>query len=85
MRKDRVGKVVEVPASEVKNSWHEFVGRGSRGREEVIVTRYGTPLMKLSPAHEAPDGPGIFGFLAGTVRVRGDLTAPTGEVWEAGT
>jgi prevent-host-death family protein len=83
MRKNRAGKGVEVPASEVKNAWHEFVDRVGRGREEVVVTRYGRPVMKLSPADEAPEGPGIFGFLAGTVTVHGDLTAPTGEVWEA--
>jgi prevent-host-death family protein len=80
---DRAGKVVEVPASEVKNSWHEFVDRVSRGREEVIVTRYGRPVMKLSPADEVQEGPGIFGCLAGTVTVHGDLIAPTGEGWEA--
>lgn len=43
------GKVIEVPASEVKNAWHEFVDRVSGARQEIVVTRYGKPVMKLSP------------------------------------
>jgi prevent-host-death family protein len=78
-----VGPVTEVPASEVKNAWHEFIDRVSRGREEIVVTRYGKPVMKLSPVDEPEDRPGIFGFLAGTVTVHGDIVAPTGEAWEA--
>lgn len=77
------GKRTEVPASEVKNAWHEFVGRVSQAREEIIVTRYGKPVMKLTPVEESEDRPGIFGFLAGTVTSHGDVVASTGEVWEA--
>ena len=72
-----------MPASEVKNAWHEYVDRVSRGREEIIVTRYGKPIMKMTPMDE-PVQPGIAGFLSGTVTVHGDIIAPTGEVWEAG-
>lgn len=77
------GRVTEVPASEVKNAWHEFIDRVSQAREEIVVTRYGKPVMKLSPIDESKEQPGIFGFLAGTVTIHGDLVAPTGEVWEA--
>jgi prevent-host-death family protein len=76
-------RITEVPASEVKNAWHEFVDRVSRAREEIVVTRYGKPVMKLSPIDEPEDLPGIFGFLSGTVTVHGDIVAPTGEEWEA--
>jgi prevent-host-death family protein len=77
------GKVIEVPASEVKNAWHEFVDRVSQAREEIVVTRYGKPVMKLSPIDEPEDQSGIFGYMAGTVTVHGDIVAPSGEVWEA--
>ena len=73
----------EVPASEVKNAWHEFIDRVRRTREEIVVTRYGKPVMRLVPIEESTDAPGVFGFLAGTVTVHGDLIAPTGEAWEA--
>ena len=73
----------EVPASEVKNSWHEYIERVSQGREEIIVTRYGKPVMKLVPSDEVGSEPAIFGFPAGTVTEHGDLTEPTGEIWDA--
>ncbi|MBA2245993.1 MAG: type II toxin-antitoxin system Phd/YefM family antitoxin [Gemmatimonadetes bacterium] len=72
-----------VPASQVKNSWHAYLDRVSQGRGEVVVTRYGTPVAKLSPVDESEQDPGIFGFLQGTWRIHGDSVAPTGEVWEA--
>lgn len=76
-------KPIEVSASDLKNSWHEFLEQVSRGRQEVVITRYGRPIAKLSP-YEAPgDGGGIFGCLAGSVTVHGDIVAPIDEVWDA--
>jgi prevent-host-death family protein len=73
------GQVREVAASEVKNAWHEFVDRVSQAREEIVVTRYGKPVMRLSPIDEPEEKTGIFGYMAGTVTVHGDIVAPTGE------
>jgi prevent-host-death family protein len=78
----RTRKTISVPASEVKNAWHEYVERVSQGREEVVVTRYGRPIMKLTPI-DADEEAGILGFLADTVTAHGDIVAPTGEVWAA--
>lgn len=73
----------EVPASEVKNAWHEFVDRVARTRQEIVVTRYGKPVMKMSPVDPPRDASSIVGCLAGTVTFHGDVVKPTGEVWEA--
>lgn len=73
----------EVPASELKNAWHEYLDRVDQGREEVVVTRYGRPVARLVPFEDAGDRAAIFGFLRGTVTVRADIVAPTGEDWEA--
>lgn len=78
------GERLEVSASDLKNSWHEFLERVSQARQEVVVTRYGHPIATLSPYEGSGDDPGgIFGILGGSVTVHGDLTAPIGEVWEA--
>jgi prevent-host-death family protein len=74
---------LEVSASDLKNSWHEFLERVSQGRQEVVVTRYGRPIVKLSPYEGQGDAGGIFGSLAGSVTVHGDITAPVGETWDA--
>ena len=73
---------VEVPASEVKNAWHDYVDRVSRLRETIIVTRYGRPVMQLTPIEES-DTTSVIGFLAGTVTIHGDIVAPLDEEWEA--
>lgn len=76
-------KPLEVSASDLKNSWHEFLERVSRARQEVVVTRYGRPIARLSPYDGPGDGGGIFGSLAGSVTVHGDIIAPAGEAWDA--
>jgi len=73
---------LEVSASDLKNFWHQFLEQVSQGRQEVVITRYGHPIAKLSP-YEAPGGGGIFGCLAGSVTVHADIIAPIDEVWVA--
>lgn len=80
------GEVREAPASEVKQAWHEYLDRVSRGRQEVVVTRYGKPVMKLSPLdpEDPGDRPGrLVGYLAGTVTEHGDIVEPVDAEWEA--
>lgn len=77
------GKQLEVTASELKNSWHEFLEQVAQGRQEVVVTRYGRPIAKLSPYQGPGNDDGLFGSLAGSVTVHGDITAPIGEAWDA--
>ncbi|MCA1789815.1 MAG: type II toxin-antitoxin system prevent-host-death family antitoxin [Thioalkalivibrio sp.] len=74
---------LEVSASDLKNGWHEFLERVSQGRQEVVVTRYGRPIAKLSPYEGPGETGGVFGSLAGSVTVHGDITAPVGERWNA--
>jgi len=74
---------VEVAASELKNDWHHWLDRVMRGRETVVVTRYGKPVATLAPvpATEAPVP--FFGSMRGSVLSYGDLISPTGEIWNA--
>jgi len=52
-------------------------------RQEVVVTRDGHPIAKLSPYDPPGNGSGIFGCLAGSVTVHGDIIALIDEVWDA--
>lgn len=74
---------LQVSASDLKNAWHEHLERVSRARQEVVVTRYGRPIARLTPYEEPEARSGIFGSLAGSVTVHADLTAPLGEAWNA--
>ena len=75
-------KPIEVSASDLKNAWHEFLDHVARGRQEVVVTRYGKPIAKLTPYGEPEGEQGIFGWLAGSVTVHGDIIAPIDEAWD---
>ena len=72
----------EVASSEVKASWHEYLDRVAREHETIVVTRYGRPIAKLVPHEEAAEA-GLFGALAGSVQVHGDIVQPLGEAWDA--
>lgn len=72
----------EVPASEVKNAWHEYLDRVSRSREEIVITRYGKPIARLTPI-EPEEKRSIIGWLAGTVTIHGDIIEPIDVEWEA--
>ncbi|HEX9105622.1 MAG TPA: type II toxin-antitoxin system Phd/YefM family antitoxin [Longimicrobiales bacterium] len=74
---------MRISASDFKNGWHEYLDEVVQARREVIVTRYGRPVAKLVPYDEAEASRGIFGWLAGTVTVEGDIVAPSGERWDA--
>jgi prevent-host-death family protein len=52
-------------------------------RGEVIITKRGKPVAKLVPIEQAPRS--VFGCMAGTAEIVGDLLAPTTspEDWEA--
>jgi prevent-host-death family protein len=50
--------------------------------ETVTITKRGKPVAKLVPVEEEPPAP-LFGMLKGHVQIKGDIIAPTGEVWDA--
>jgi prevent-host-death family protein len=52
-------------------------------RGEIVITKRGRPVAKLVPIEQAPRS--IFGCMAGTVEILGDLIEPTTAPsdWEA--
>jgi antitoxin (DNA-binding transcriptional repressor) of toxin-antitoxin stability system len=51
--------------------------------EPVIVTKRGTPVVKLVPVQSGKDD--IFGLMAGKVKIIGDIHSPIPVEWEATT
>ena len=76
--------VREVASSEFKNTLHEWLDRVAQGNEEIVITRYGRPVARLCPmGEEEAMETKLFGCMAGTVTVVGDLVAPLDEAWDA--
>lgn len=76
-------EVIEVSASDLKNSWHEYLEQVAQGRQEVVITRYGHPIAKLCPLESVSEKRALFGWMSGTVTVHGDIVAPLEDVWKA--
>jgi len=80
----RPAMVREVASSEFKNTLHELLDRVAQGNEEIVITRYGRPVARLCPmGEEERMETKLFGCMAGTVTVVGDIIAPIDVVWEA--
>jgi prevent-host-death family protein len=71
----------EVPAAEFKDSCLRLVDRVHQTREEIVVTKYGRPVAKLVAFEEGPAP--LFGHLAGSVTIQGDIVAPVKVEWDA--
>lgn len=73
-----------IAAGQFKAHCLKIMDRVHKTHEEVIITKHGRPVAKLVPVEEAPPKP-LFGYLRGSVVVKGDITQPIGEVWNAET
>ena len=51
--------------------------------EPVIVTKRGTPVVKVVPAQSEKND--IFGFMTGRVKIVGDIESPIPVEWEGTT
>ena len=71
----------EVPATAFKDSCLGLIDRVCQTREEIVVTKHGRPVAKLVPCEE--DTRPIFGYLAGSVTIHGDIVEPIDEDWDA--
>ncbi len=70
----------QISASEFKATCLELMDRISRTGAEVVVTKHGRPMVRISPASELAASP--WGFLQGTIVSHGDIVAADPGPWE---
>ena len=73
---------MNMPAGEFKAKCLKLMNEVRQRRETIVITKRGTPVAKLVPVEESRPKP-LFGFLKGSVIIRGDIVGPTGEKWSA--
>ena len=71
----------QVPATEFKDTCLRLIDRVQQTREEIVVTKHGRPVAKLVVFEKVREP--LFGYLAGSVTVRGDIVGPIDEEWDA--
>jgi prevent-host-death family protein len=72
---------MSVPAAAFKAECLKLMDRVARTGEAVVITKHGKPVAQLVPIPAEPKS--MFGYLKGTVQIRGDIVAPVGESWSA--
>jgi len=73
---------MEIAAGKFKARCLAIMRQVQKFQQEVVITKFGKPIAKLSPIKGQPPQP-IFGFMKGTVTIKGDIVGPTGEKWDA--
>jgi prevent-host-death family protein len=72
----------EIAAGEFKAQCLSIMDQVQQSGEPVLITKHGKPVAKLVPADKTSDD--IFGYMAGKVKIVGDIVAPATplEDWE---
>lgn len=70
-----------ISAAEFKAQCLKLMDNVADQRLEIIITKRGLPVAKLVPYDEGT--PSIFGYLAGTATIKGDIISSPREEWDA--
>lgn len=72
---------MDLPATEFKAKCLAYLDQVAQTHAPITLTKHGRAVARLVPVDESE--PVIFGRLAGTVQIRGDLVRPIDEAWNA--
>jgi prevent-host-death family protein len=72
----------QIPAGEFKAHCLAIMDQVLHSGEPVVITKHGKPVVRLVPAERQADE--IFGYMAGKVKIVGDIVGPITplEDWE---
>ena len=70
-----------VPAAKFKAHCLALMDKVQETGESVVITKHGKPVAKLVPAKRERGN--LWGDLAGTVKILGDIESPVTDDWEA--
>ena len=71
----------KIPAGEFKQRCLSLMDHVAETGTEYVITKRGTEVCRIAPLKQSAEK--RFGLLKGSVTIKCDLTAPTGENWEA--
>lgn len=74
---------MKIPAGEFKAKCLKLMEKVARSREPIVITKRGTPVAKLVPADEPEARPPVFGYMAGTAAIHGEVVDAPDLEWAA--
>ena len=72
-----------IKASEFKAKCLKLIDEVAETGEEIVITKYGKPVSKLTPYRKKPQT--LFGIDSGRMEILGDIDEPIDVEWEAET
>ena len=72
---------MSIPAAVFKAECLKLMDEVARTGRSVVITKHGRPVAQLTPVPAEPKS--LFGYMKDTMRIKGDVVAPTGELWSA--
>lgn len=76
---------MEIPAGEFKAKCLKLMEKVARSREPIVITKRGKAVAKLVPVDEPGPRRPLFGYMAGTAEIRGDIVDVPEMEWAAMT
>ena len=73
---------MKINATEFKAKCLKLVDEVAQTREPIIITKRGKPVAKVVPLEEEKPT-SHFGYMAGTIKITGDIISPIEEGWSA--
>jgi len=73
---------MEISAGEFKAKCLKLMDEVARTHEPLIITKRGRPVARMVPV-EVEEPASLFGYMAGTATIHGDIVAPLEVAWEA--
>ena len=70
---------MDVPAAVFKAECLKLMDEVARTREPIVITKHGRPVAQLVPVPTQMRT--LFGYMKGTVRIKGDVVAPITADW----
>lgn len=72
---------MEISAAEFKAKCLKLMDKVEHERTQLVITKRGRPIAKLVPYDDSP--PSVFGYMAGTGTICGDIISPLNLKWNA--
>lgn len=74
---------MDVPAGEFKAKCLQLMDKVARTREPIVITKRGRPVAKLVPPDDPQPHEPLFGYMAGSGEIRGDIVRTPDLEWSA--
>ena len=72
---------MDIPATEFKAKCLAYLDQVAQTHASITLTKHGRAVARLVPIDDAE--PAVFGRLAGTVQIQGDIVGSLAERWNA--